>query len=88
MHNNMFWYLVILRRHSPWEPAEIACDCEQGDLFRGPHGKLKKQGENLERERRRKEKKEKKREDCIDQKGRIRTRKKFQVPGEACVTMF
>ena len=46
----MFWYPFIFRRHSPHEPAEIACDYdnEQGALFffffnsAGTHGKLRK----------------------------------------------
>ena len=29
----MFWNLFIFRRHSTREPASIACDNEQGDLF-------------------------------------------------------
>ena len=37
------WELFIFSRHLQWEPAEIACDYEEGDLFQSadPHGKLR-----------------------------------------------
>ena len=39
----MFWRLLILRGHSAREPASIACDNEQGDLFysAGQHRNLR-----------------------------------------------
>ena len=51
----------------------------------GHTGNLKSR-EKIWRTKNKKQKKEKK--DCMDRKGRIRTREKFQAPGEACVTIL